>query len=112
VEDIGYNEGYFFSVDHLVDYLDEEQGELEEGEEPLQINYAWTCREFPTCSLDLDYIIENACSEAHEGFDLYDLSGVTELRAAIEVFNKSNEDVVSWEPDMTVCVLLPRKEGA
>lgn len=56
-------------------------------------------------NLDLDCILENACEDHAEGVEDM-LEGVSELRAAIDKFNKDNLDVGSYYPDYKTVVKL------
>lgn len=56
-------------------------------------------------SLDLDCILENACDDHAEGVD-DNLNGISELREAIEQFNKDNRGVGSYYPDYKTVVKL------
>lgn len=56
-------------------------------------------------SLDLDCILENACDDHAEGVD-DNLNGISELREAIEKFNKVNRGVGSYYPDYKIVVKL------
>ncbi len=59
--------------------------------------YVWATRE-ESFSLTIDHAIESACEEHHE--DMYDhLSGIKELEAEVEKFNKLNESQKSYYPD-------------
>lgn len=93
----GYQEGYFRSVDELFDWL---------AEHELALDYVWTCKATQFVSVDTDTIYENIEDNGYEDFERADLLGTTELEAAIAVFEKANEGIVSYEPDYTTALVL------
>lgn len=102
-DSLGYNEGYFNDLNDLHEYL--EGWEDDEGDKSI-IEFVWTCEVNPSCVLNVDSILESATEEAHESFDYRDLHGLDELRAAVDKFNKLNENEVSWVPNFKKCVIL------
>lgn len=56
-------------------------------------------------SLDVDWILEYACEEHAEGVEDM-LDGISELREAIEQFNKDNRKVGTYFPDYKTVVKL------
>lgn len=60
---------------------------------------------FEPVSLDLEYILESACEEHAESvIDM--LNGVSELKDAIDKFNRDNLTVGSYYPDYKTVVKL------
>lgn len=102
-EGYGWNDGYFGSID---DFYDDVRDDSEYDEEFTMPKYLWTCDVSPTCIINIDSVLENLTEEAHENFDYRDLNGLDELRAAVDKFNKLNEDNVSWTPNFKKCVIL------
>lgn len=92
-----YGEGYFADVTELSEHLD-----FHDGERPL---FAHCCTQ-RGLSIDLDCILENATEEMHESAR-DDLDGVEELQAAIDVFNKANESIQTWDADYKRKVAVP-----
>lgn len=103
-EGLGYNEGFFESVEDLWDYLGDEE-ELETGERKAP-EYVWTCDCKPICSLDYDEIIENATQDAHEGWEPDQLTGAEALKSALDAFNEANKEQVGWEPNFKKALLI------
>jgi hypothetical protein len=66
----------------------------------------WSCKKNHFAVADVSDITERICDNAYEGFDPDDLNGLDELKAAIEKFNDANKDVVSYEPDYGLAILL------
>jgi len=67
--------------------------------------FLWACDVYPTCQLDLDSIIENATSEAHEDFDS-SLLDTTDLEKGIAAFHEANKSEVSWRPNYGIAIML------
>jgi hypothetical protein len=101
VEGLGSNEGFFGNLCELIEWIHENE---DEGE--ALPTYAWTCDEIPIVNLDYGQIMEDATQEAPECFDLSELAGVTELKAALATFNELNQKLVGWEPNFKKAVLV------
>lgn len=100
----GYgNDGYCSDLSEFLDYISDE--EIEENE----IKYVWCCEEVPLANLDIDEVLNNHTEEAYEGFSIDDFNGLDELRAAVDIFNKKNEKIVSWVLDYSRCLLLEKQ---
>ena len=95
---LGFNNGYFDSVEELVNHCEDEAIDLPP--------YAWTCREMQFVSFDLGSITERFADEAHENWDPDQLKGTVEFEVAIETFITANKDQVSYSPDYKKAVLL------
>ena len=97
-EGLGFREGFFESLSDLLD-------QLEDDEVP---KYVWACDpdHFAFARVDdvIRPILEN--ESAYEGFDSDDLSGIEELKAAIEKFNEANKHIVSYIPNFKMAVLI------
>ena len=92
-----FGEGFFSDVQELSEHLD-----FNEGERPL-FAHCCTARGF---SIDLDSILESATEEMYEDCG-DDLSGVDELQAAVNAFNKANDSIKTWDPDYKRKVAIP-----
>jgi len=102
-----YNEGYFESLTDFYDTVNAQKEETEENNETfIKPTYVWACKEKPSCYIHLSDVLENASQDAHEDFDTNDLQGLAELSAAIDKFNKLNEDNVTYYPDYSKVVIL------
>jgi hypothetical protein len=101
VEGLGYQNGYFQSVEDLIDYLTDE----EDGNYP---QYAWTCSANHFVNAEISDITERIGDNAYEDFNTEDLNGLQELKAAIAKFNDANKDAVSYTPDYTTAVLIEK----
>jgi hypothetical protein len=99
---VGWNDGFFASLDDLLEYL----ADWEDNHEEPKPTYAWACDSRPTCALDVGRIIDDATQEAHEDFNTDSLKGVEELRAAIDRFNEANKGITTWTPNYKKVVLL------
>jgi hypothetical protein len=84
-----------------LDYWDSDHEETDE-----KPKYVWACRENHFALADVRDITDRIADEAYEDFDLNDLKGLEELKAAIDKFNEANRDVVSYEPDYSTAILL------
>ena len=102
-EGCGSNEGYFESVDAFEEWwLDEF------GDEPLP-EYVWTCRAeriVPDHYQIMEELLQAWIERGWEDMEESDLSGVTELRQAVEAFSKANEGVVAWYPNYKQAVRM------
>ena len=101
----GDNDGFFATVDAYMEWVDD----LEPGESAPA--YVWTCDKVPVLDMDLDHILENATAEAYEDFSYQDLSGIEELKAAIDKFVEANKDRVSFVPNYTRALVFGQREG-
>lgn len=109
-EGYGYKDGYFESVDDLLEYLSDANADHEERLTP---EYVWTCKENQFVSVDPEEdIYERIEENGYEDFERGSLSGTDELEAAILAFEKANESVVSYEPDYSKALLLPDIQAA
>lgn len=98
-EGYGYNDGYFSSVDELLQYCEDE------GEDPPE--WVFVCSETKH-ELDTDNILENMLDDAYEGARDH-LVDEKELYDFIEAWNKK-QYVTSYYPDYKK-VLIIEKEG-
>jgi hypothetical protein len=95
----GYRDGYFLSLDELIEYLDDE--EIDPRPE-----WAFLCQTMPFKGPDIGNIIEQCCDDMYE--DAEDsLSGLDELEVAIKEFNEANKGTVSYYPDYKRAVRIP-----
>ena len=99
VEGLGYRDGFFESVGDLHDFC---------GDDEIAIpQYAWTCTPTQFAFIDFSEIEQGICeNNAYEDFDPGDLNGVDEIKKAIDAFNESNKELVSYSPDYSKSVLL------
>lgn len=103
-EGYGYQDGYFDSIDSLLECLDESADE----EGFVRPTYAWCCEPDQIVRASFDSIIDSI--EFAEGQDASDLEGVKELQAALDAFNKANESVVTYSADYKKAVAIPAAE--
>jgi hypothetical protein len=95
----GYNEGYFSSMDDLLDYL----ADTDRDSRPTRV---WRCKEVPFHGPSIERIIEAISDAGFEGIEER-LAGVDELQAALDKFNEVNAGLISYEPDHTFAVPVP-----
>lgn len=95
-EGYGFGEGYAESIE---DFLDD----IDPAEQP---DYVWPCDVDPVVQLDLDSILEHAAQDPPEDWDSSDLDGLTELGAAIAVFNELNKGRCAWTPNYKKVLIL------
>ncbi len=94
-------DGYFANLDELSEHLD-----FEDGERP---EFAFCCRPAKVINVNIDHILESLTEDSYEGaYD--DLTGVEELAAAADAFNKANESVISYDCDYKRKVRIPNAE--
>lgn len=90
------SDGFSESLEDFYDnWADEHDGG---GELP---EYVWACKENHLVHADI----------AIENFDLNELDGLPELKAAINTFVGLNKDKISYEPDYTKAVLTSKKDS-
>ena len=85
-----FGDGYFSDVAELEETLDDAEG-------PNRPEFVHCCTS-RGISIDLSRILESATEESYEDCS-DDLSGVDELQAAVDAFNKANESVKTWDVD-------------
>jgi hypothetical protein len=103
-----YGDDYFPSVEDLHDHLDCEGVAREDYP-----TYCWATRKQQVIQgLDVEGVVDH-CLDAWgwEDCEVSDLKGVPELRAALEAFEKANTDVVSYQEDRSIAVLLKVPDG-
>ena len=88
----------------LSDFWDNWELDHDEGDEKPE--YVWACKKNHFAVADVSDITERIGANAYDDFDTCDLNGLDDLKAAIEKFNEANKDVVSYEPDYGVAILL------
>lgn len=95
------SDGYSESLD---DFWDNWENDHAEGDEKPK--YVWSCKKNHFAVADVSDITDRICESAYSDFDPDDLNGLDDLKAAIDKFNEANKDVVSYEPDYDVAILL------
>lgn len=93
---------YYESVEHYLETRDDL---------PIPA-YVWACKENHFAIADVSDITDRIEENGYEDFDADDLKGMDDLKAAIEKFNEANKDVVSYEPDYGIAILLNEKGQA
>jgi len=91
-----YEDEYYESVEYYLESCDDL---------PVPA-YVWACKENHFAVADVSDITDRIEENGYEDFDGDDLKGLDDLKAAIEKFNEANKDVVSYEPDYGVAILL------
>lgn len=67
-------------------------------------DYVWACEEIPFTSVNLDTVMENISDNGYE--DILDhVKGKKELQLAIDEFNETNKDLVSYRPDYKIAIV-------
>lgn len=93
------NDGFFASLDDLLEYLANEPVESRPG-------FVWLSKVIPFGHIYTSDIIENKMSDMDE--DAPDrLAGEDELQAALDAFCEKNKDVISYEPDYNRVIVVP-----
>lgn len=105
-EGFGYQDGYFESVEDLLDYLSDQNADFEEP--LLTPEYCWTCEPRQFVAVDAEDIYERIENDeaAYEEFERGSLNGTDELEAALRAFEKANESIVSYHPDYSKALIL------
>ena len=99
-------DGYSQSLGDFMDCYAEEQ-ENSDDPEPLP-EYVWACKETRFVRADISDISSRIDDDAYEDFEFDSLRGIPELKAALEAFNAANIDAISYSPDYTKAVLIPK----
>lgn len=100
-EGLGHADGYFESVEDLLNFCEEEDG--------IEVPpYAWTCSAKAFATADLESVLSSIEDDAYEDFDVESLDGLPELKAAIDRFNEQNREVVSYFPDYTKAITIAK----
>lgn len=100
----GYNEGYFYSLDELFEWCDDE------GIEPPC--YVHPCEPTAPPQVSVDYLLDCIADNEWEGFDAEnDLVGVDELAKAVDAFNaKQRSQAWIWLSNKVIVLDEPRFE--
>lgn len=99
----GGHDGYFESLDHYVEYLDD-QG-IDPDNRPELV---WVAEPVAFPKLRVDHLIEGLIEDwAYEGFDPGSVEGVEELTKAVEGFNAANTHHVSYYGSSRRAVRVP-----
>lgn len=94
----GYNDGYFADVYELIDYCEDNDIEI-----PYYVYGTYTSTFF----LDIDDAIESALEDMHEDAEyMIDDKSLSELRLAVDKFNKENEFVKTYYKDDSTTIIL------
>jgi hypothetical protein len=97
---IGYNEGFFENVEALREYI------FEDHDTVYDIPYAWAVKETPVYNLSTHSVLEPFEENAYEDFDSYSVTGLDELKKALDIFNEQNKGFRNWDIDYSTAVLL------
>ena len=97
------NDGYFESLDDLIDWLEGEGIKPENWPE-----YVFCCKVVPFPAVDLDDIVDRIMDELPEGYEREHLVGLDLLEEAINDFNESNKHLISYKPDYTKVVRVKK----
>lgn len=97
------NDGYFESLDDLVDWLESEGIDPDNWPE-----YVFCCKVVPFPAVDLDDIVDRIMDELPVGYEREHLVGLDLLEEAINDFNESNKHLISYEPDYTKVVRVKK----
>lgn len=100
----GTNDGFFESLDELLDWHADEVDDHEDAA-PLP-EFVFCCRTIPFRKVDVGDIKERCVEDSFDGAEAQ-LQGLTELAAALEAFNAANVLLVSYEPDWKRVVRVP-----
>lgn len=109
IDGLGHDEGYFRSVDDLMDYLAD--WEDDEGPQPTH-EYAWTCDSVPFVHVRFSDLLDRFGDDAYEDWEPEDLKGVDELKAALRAFEEANKECVAWEPNYRRALILASRAGS
>lgn len=101
-----HNEGYFESIDELVDYCLDLENDEDDFEWP---EWCFACEESPPPHIDMSDIIERFIDEGYEGIEDR-IQGEDELRKALDAFWEANKHLVTYYPDYTIAVKVTRPE--
>jgi hypothetical protein len=100
-EGYGYTDGYFNSIEDLLEYMEDVDDDLEWPQ------YAYVCEPEQIATIDAGSIYDSF--EWPDGMDLHDLNGTKEFEAAVDAFNEANKDVLCYVADMNRIVLIPAR---
>ena len=89
---------YFDTVDEAVEHMEASGGSTPE--------YIWAAKDIGVCEAHIEDILERVTERMWEDAGADDLNGVPELEAAIDAFNKVNEDITVWMVDYSTAILV------
>ena len=90
-----YEDKYYTTIDELIEKLEDSGESIPE--------YVFICKTIPFPKIIIDNLLETIDENSYEGI-MDSLSGVDALSDEINIFNKENEDLVSYLPDETKMV--------
>lgn len=102
----GYRDGYFESVDDLIEHLIGDEDETDPSAWP---EWVFTCKASPLIAIDSEGIIENECEDGPEDWDADSLKGVKEFDAACKAFNEANKDQLVYHEDRKRVARMPER---
>lgn len=99
----GHKDGFFESLEDLVEWLDENHDPEEMGPRPA---WAFACDSQPPQSVDIGDVLEDMFSDS---FEEADEQAVEEdaLSIALNAFWEANKHIVSWSPDYRRKIRVP-----
>jgi hypothetical protein len=96
---VGHNNGYFESVDEFLEWAEDNYA----GPSHVPA-YVWACEDIGIRGAN-DFA-SNVLDGMWEDAELDDLYGVSELEAAIALFNEANKSISVWFPDYSKAIML------
>jgi hypothetical protein len=100
----GSRDGYFEDIYDLIEYL--EDNEIPENQWP---EWVYVCTEELPCRLDVDDVCQTWIDNGYEDID-DSIQGKKELQEALNKFWEQNKQLVSYTPDYSKKIAVPKKQ--
>lgn len=106
----GSRDGYFESMDELIEHLWDNYDPLEEDEDQFWPKFVFATDPIGVQRYDLSDVLEHASGDMYEDFDAGVMKGQEELQDALNAFYEKNTDLVSYQPDYKKKIRVPTYE--
>ncbi len=101
-----HNEGFFESLDALIEYCEEMEFEDLDFQRPFACFGTKVIQ--PRCP-DISDITEQWIDEGYEGMEDH-FEGLDQMELALDVFWRANQHLISYRPDFKIAMIIPQSQ--